>query len=100
MDREAEGRPRRQRPRRPRAARRRVETVRELLGRTQIFGVCLGHQLLGLALGLPTFKLPFGHRGANCTRCGSSIRSASSSPSRTTASRSGTPTPPRSATSR
>lgn len=42
-----------------------VETVRELLGRTQIFGVCLGHQLLGLALGLPTFKLPFGHRGAN-----------------------------------
>jgi carbamoyl-phosphate synthase small subunit len=42
-----------------------VETVRELLGRTQVFGVCLGHQLLGLALGLGTFKLPFGHRGAN-----------------------------------
>jgi carbamoyl-phosphate synthase small subunit len=42
-----------------------IETVRDLLGRTQVFGVCLGHQLLGLALGLPTYKLPFGHRGAN-----------------------------------
>jgi carbamoyl-phosphate synthase small subunit len=42
-----------------------VETVRELLGRVPLFGVCLGHQLLGLALGLGTFKLPFGHRGAN-----------------------------------
>jgi carbamoyl-phosphate synthase small subunit len=30
-----------------------------------LFGICLGHQLLGLALGLETFKLPFGHRGAN-----------------------------------
>jgi carbamoyl-phosphate synthase small subunit len=42
-----------------------VETVRALLGRAPVFGVCLGHQLLGLALGLRTFKLPFGHRGAN-----------------------------------
>jgi len=42
-----------------------VETVRELLGRARLFGVCLGHQLLGLALGMKTFKLPFGHRGAN-----------------------------------
>ncbi|MEZ5099838.1 MAG: glutamine-hydrolyzing carbamoyl-phosphate synthase small subunit [Thermoleophilia bacterium] len=42
-----------------------VEVVRELLGRTPILGICLGHQLLGLAAGLTTTKLPFGHRGAN-----------------------------------
>jgi carbamoyl-phosphate synthase small subunit len=42
-----------------------VQTVRDLLGRTPVFGICLGHQLVGLALGLRTFKLPFGHRGAN-----------------------------------
>jgi carbamoyl-phosphate synthase small subunit len=42
-----------------------VETVRDLLGRVPLFGICLGHQLVALALGLETFKLPFGHRGAN-----------------------------------
>jgi carbamoyl-phosphate synthase small subunit len=42
-----------------------VETVRGLLGQVPLFGICLGHQLVALALGLRTFKLPFGHRGAN-----------------------------------
>jgi carbamoyl-phosphate synthase small subunit len=42
-----------------------VETVRELVGRRPIFGICLGHQLLCRAIGLDTRKLPFGHRGAN-----------------------------------
>jgi carbamoyl-phosphate synthase small subunit len=42
-----------------------IAAIRALLGRVPLFGICLGHQLLGLALGLRTFKLPFGHRGAN-----------------------------------
>jgi carbamoyl-phosphate synthase small subunit len=42
-----------------------VTTVAELAGRLPIFGVCLGHQIIGQALGARTFKLPFGHHGAN-----------------------------------
>jgi len=42
-----------------------VETIREQIGKRPIFGICLGHQLTGLALGGKTFKLKFGHRGAN-----------------------------------
>jgi carbamoyl-phosphate synthase small subunit len=42
-----------------------VETVRGLVGKVPMFGICLGHQLLALACGAKTFKLKFGHRGAN-----------------------------------
>ncbi len=42
-----------------------VETVRSLLGKKPIFGICLGHQILGLAYGGSTYKLKFGHRGGN-----------------------------------
>ena len=42
-----------------------VESVRGLVGRTPIFGICLGNQILGLALGGKTYKLKFGHHGAN-----------------------------------
>ena len=42
-----------------------VETVRGVVGKVPVFGICMGHQLLCRAVGLETFKLPFGHRGAN-----------------------------------
>jgi len=42
-----------------------VETARSLIGKIPIFGICLGHQILGLALGGETYKLKFGHHGAN-----------------------------------
>jgi carbamoyl-phosphate synthase small subunit len=42
-----------------------VQTVREIVGRKPVWGICLGHQLLCRAVGLDTFKLPFGHHGAN-----------------------------------
>jgi carbamoyl-phosphate synthase small subunit len=42
-----------------------VDTIRALIGVKPVFGICLGHQLLSRAVGLETFKLPFGHRGAN-----------------------------------
>jgi carbamoyl-phosphate synthase small subunit len=42
-----------------------VEAVRGVVGKVPVFGICMGHQLLCRAIGLETFKLPFGHRGAN-----------------------------------
>ena len=42
-----------------------VDNVRQILGQKPVFGICLGHQLMGLALGGRTFKLKFGHRGGN-----------------------------------
>lgn len=49
----------------PKAAPYAVKTVRELIGRAPLFGICLGHQLLALALGGETYRLKYGHRGAN-----------------------------------
>ncbi len=42
-----------------------IDTIRKLFGKKPVFGICLGHQLLSLAAGAKTFKLKFGHRGAN-----------------------------------
>ena len=42
-----------------------VETLRNLIGRYPVFGICLGHQIISLAYGAKTYKLKFGHRGGN-----------------------------------
>jgi carbamoyl-phosphate synthase small subunit len=42
-----------------------IETVRELIGKVPMMGVCLGHQLIALAMGGRTYKMKFGHRGTN-----------------------------------
>jgi len=49
----------------PAAVRVAIENTKQLLGRIPVFGICLGHQILGLALGGKTYKLKFGHRGIN-----------------------------------
>ena len=49
----------------PEDVRQAIETIRQLMGKTVIFGICLGHQLISLACGAKTYKLKFGHRGAN-----------------------------------
>jgi len=51
--------------RRSRACTYAVDNIRRLMGRQPIFGICLGHQLTGIALGGKTFKLKFGHHGGN-----------------------------------
>lgn len=49
----------------PKAVPSAIATVKSLIGKKPIFGICLGHQILALALGCDTYKLPFGHRGVN-----------------------------------
>lgn len=52
-------------PGNPESAKETVETVRKLLGRYPVFGICLGHQIISLACGASTYRLKFGHRGGN-----------------------------------
>jgi carbamoyl-phosphate synthase small subunit len=49
----------------PQSAPYAVETVKKLIGKKPVLGICLGHQILGLALGGKTYKLKFGHHGGN-----------------------------------
>ena len=49
----------------PAAVKYAIDTIKQMLGKVPIFGICLGHQLLAHAMGGETFKLKFGHRGAN-----------------------------------
>ena len=71
-----------------------VATVRELVGRRPVWGICLGHQLLCQAVGLETYKLPFGHRGANHPVKDLTHRPHRDHLARTTASRCARPTAP------
>jgi carbamoyl-phosphate synthase small subunit len=49
----------------PQMVRQGIEAARRLIGKKPVFGICLGHQILGLALGGRTYKLKFGHHGGN-----------------------------------
>ena len=52
-------------PEHPKIVSSTIRTIENLIGRYPIFGICLGHQILGIALGFRTYKLKFGHRGSN-----------------------------------